>query len=201
MPELVTPLGILIAIGVGAYLLGSVPFGVVVSRLFGLADPRSIGSGNIGATNILRSGSKAAALLTLLLDALKGTVAVLLAGGLGGEDAAQLAALGAFAGHVWPLYLTFKGGKGVATLLGILVALSPIVGLVAALTWLLTAVVSRLSSLAAIVAAVATPMGAALLGQGDKVVLLIVLSVILIWRHRGNIARLREGTEPRIGRK
>ena len=201
MPELVTPLGILLAIGAGAYLLGSVPFGVVVSRLFGLADPRTIGSGNIGATNVLRSGSKLAAVLTLLLDALKGTAAVLAARQFGGEDAAQLAGLCAFAGHVWPIYLGFRGGKGVATLLGILAALSPVVGLVAVLTWLTTAAVSRMSSLAAIFAAVVTPAGAALLGQGDKVALLIVLSAILIWRHRGNIARLREGSEPRIGRK
>ncbi len=190
-------LGILIV----AYLLGSIPFGLLVSRFMGLGDVRKIGSGNIGATNVLRTGSKKAALLTLLLDGGKGAVAVLLARYLYGDTAAQVAGLGAFLGHIFPLYLRFRGGKGVATFLGILLAIHPLTGLAACATWLATAVVFRISSLAALVAALSAPLW---LWGFDLVTTtgLAVLLAMLIWlRHLANIRRILAGTEPRIGKK
>jgi glycerol-3-phosphate acyltransferase PlsY len=194
------------AIG-GAYLLGSVSFAVVISRLFGLADPRSYGSGNPGATNVLRSGSKAAAGLTLLGDAAKGAVAVWLVRAFGpsagiGEAGVALAALAAFAGHLYPVFFGFKGGKGVATFLGALLALSLPVGLTACATWLLMALVFRYSSLASLSAAVVAPL--ALYGWTRSPVLALIvaaMSVLLIVRHRQNIANLRAGRERRIGEK
>jgi len=183
------------------YLLGSVPFGMVLARLMGLGNLREIGSGNIGATNVLRTGNKAAAALTLVLDGGKGAAAVLLARSLAGEDAAQLAGLAAFAGHCYPVWLGFAGGKGVATFLGLLLALAWPVGIAACLTWVVTAAVARISSLAALVAAVLAPVWALVLGHGAAVVLTICLAALIPWRHRGNIARLRAGTEPRIGQK
>jgi glycerol-3-phosphate acyltransferase PlsY len=182
------------------YLLGSIPFGMVLARLMGLGNLREIGSGNIGATNVLRTGNKAAAALTLLLDGGKGAVAVLLARALAGEDAAQIAGFAAFLGHCYPVWLRFAGGKGVATFLGLLLALAWPVGIAACLTWLATAVLMRISSLAALVAAVAAPLWMLILGQGGAVALAIALAALILWRHRGNIARLRAGTEPRIGK-
>jgi glycerol-3-phosphate acyltransferase PlsY len=195
-----TPGALILWIVLG-YLLGSVPFGLVLARLMGLGNLREIGSGNIGATNVLRTGNKAAAALTLVLDGGKGAAAVLLARALAGEGAAQLAGLAAFAGHCYPVWLRFEGGKGVATFLGLLLALAWPAGIAACLTWLATAAIARISSLAALVAAVLSPLWLALLGYGDAVVLGMALAALILWRHRGNIARLRAGTEPRIGQK
>ncbi|NCO86658.1 MAG: glycerol-3-phosphate 1-O-acyltransferase PlsY [Rhodobacterales bacterium] len=183
------------------YLLGSVPFGVLLARVFGLGDLRKIGSGNIGATNVLRTGNKRAAALTLLLDGGKGAVAVLAARWLAGEDAAQLAALAAFIGHCFPIWLGFRGGKGVATFLGIMLALAWPVGLAACATWVLVAAVMRYSSLAALMAAGMSPVWAAFLGRGEVMLLAAALAILIYARHWGNIARLRAGTEPRIGAK
>jgi glycerol-3-phosphate acyltransferase PlsY len=191
----------------GAYLLGSVSFAVVVSRLLGLADPRSYGSGNPGATNVLRSGSKAAAAVTLVGDAAKGAVAVLLVRWLGqpfgiGETGAALAGLAAFAGHLFPVFFGFRGGKGVATFLGALLAVDFVAGVIACLTWLTMALLLRYSSLASLSAAVIAPL--ALLWsarQGIVAAVVAAMSVLLIARHRSNIANLRAGRERRIGEK
>jgi glycerol-3-phosphate acyltransferase PlsY len=187
----------------GAYLLGSVPFAVVVSRLFGLADPRSYGSGNPGATNVLRSGNKAAAILTLLGDAAKGWLAVFLAQhyGLPGAVVA-LVALAVFFGHLFPLFLKFKGGKGVATAAGVLLGLDWVLGLGVLGLWLLTAFVSRYSSLGALVAAAGTPMLAGMLwGATGQTLAVGVMAAALIVKHWANLQRLLAGTEPKIGAK
>ncbi len=191
-----------LAIIVLAYLLGSLPFAVIVSRAFGLADPRSYGSGNPGATNVLRSGNKLAALLTLAGDAAKGWLAVWLAQRLGAEGTiVALAGLAAFLGHVFPLFLKFRGGKGVATALGVLAGLSGSLAMAAAAAWLLVAWLTRYSSLAAIAAALATPLaGWLLLGDTRLVACVTVLAAILIWRHKENIRKLLAGTEGKIGR-
>lgn len=181
------------------YGLGSVPFGMVLARLMGLGNLREIGSGNIGATNVLRTGNKKAAGLTLLLDGAKGAVAVLLARAFAGEDAAQLAALTAFLGHCYPVWLGFRGGKGVATFLGLWLALAWPVGLAACATWAVAAWLGRISSLAALVAAAGSTIWVALLGAGPAMLLGVVLTLLVFWRHRANIARLRAGTEPKIG--
>ena len=201
IPPLETSLGVLGMVAMVAYLLGSIPFGIVMARLFGLGDLRAIGSGNIGATNVLRTGNKTAAALTLILDAGKGGIAVLIARALVGEDAAQLAGLAAFFGHCFPVFLGFRGGKGVATFLGTLLALFWPAGIAACLTWLLVAAVARISSLSALVAAVTSPVWTALLGRPEAVVLCVLLAALILVRHRENIRRLREGTEPRIGKK
>jgi glycerol-3-phosphate acyltransferase PlsY len=167
----------------------------------GLGDLRSIGSGNIGATNVLRTGNKGAALATLLLDAAKGGIAVLIARYAVGEDAAQLAALTSFIGHVFPVWLKFKGGKGVATFIGTLLALAWPVGLAVCATWAVTAALSRISSLSALVAAGSSTLWMVGLGQGRMFVLGIVLTLLVYWRHAANITRLRAGTEPKIGKK
>lgn len=184
-----------------AYLAGSIPFGLLVSRAFGLPDPRGIGSGNIGATNVLRTGSKAAALTTLLLDAAKGLVAVVAARAAVGEDAAQIAGLAAFLGHVFSVWLGFRGGKGVATLLGALAGFSTLVGLAAMAAWLGVFLVSRISSLSALVAAAITPAVALLLGQGQLLAATLFMAIVVFWSHRANIRRLIDGTEPRVTRK
>lgn len=202
MPELVTSSGLLAAVALLGYLLGSVPFGIVITRALGLGDLRQIGSGNIGATNVLRTGNRGAALATLLLDAAKGSVAVLLARALvGAEDAAQLAGLAAFLGHLFPVWLRFRGGKGVATFLGTLIALAWPVGLASCATWAVVAAAARISSLAALVSAAASTFWMLYLGEGRMLVLGAVLTVLVYVRHGANIARLRAGTEPRIGRK
>ena len=184
-----------------AYLFGSIPFGVVIARLFGLGDLRKIGSGNIGATNVLRTGNKPAAFLTLVLDAGKGAIAVLVARAVAGEGAAGLAGLFAVLGHIFPLYLGFKGGKGVATFLGTLLALSFPAGLAACATWAVVAALSRISSLSAIIASLLAPVYALYFYHFHGAIVVAILSVIVIWRHRENIARIRGGSEPRIGRK
>ncbi len=201
MPELVTTVSALLIWAVLGYLLGSVPFGVVVTRLMGLGDVRQIGSGNIGATNVLRTGNKAAALATLLLDGGKGAVAVLIARAFAGEDAAQVAGLAAFTGHCFPVWLQFKGGKGVATFLGLLLALAWPVGLAACATWLVTAAAARISSLAALVAAALSSIWCVVLGEGQIFFLSAVLTLFVFFTHRANIARLRARTEPKIGKK
>jgi glycerol-3-phosphate acyltransferase PlsY len=194
MPEIVTFWPLLILTAALAYLLGSVPFGIVMARLFGLGDLRKIGSGNIGATNVLRTGNKLAAFLTLVLDAGKGGIAVLVARAALGDDAAQVGGFAAFLGHCFPIYLGFRGGKGVATWLGTLFALAWPVGLAAGATWLVTAGLFRISSLAALVAAALTPVWAWLLGAPQMVVLLIALGVLIFIRHHENIRRILAGT-------
>lgn len=182
------------------YLLGSIPFGLLLTRAAGLGDVRKIGSGNIGATNVLRTGHKGLAALTLLLDALKGTAAVLIAGRYGAEPALA-AGLGAFLGHLFPVWLGFKGGKGVATYLGVLVALAWQGALVFAVAWLGIAFITRYSSLAALVAAIAVPIALWLLGFVQPAQLFVLMSAIVFVKHRANIARLLSGTESRIGAK
>jgi acyl phosphate:glycerol-3-phosphate acyltransferase len=182
------------------YLVGSIPFGVVLTRLAGTADLRSIGSGNIGATNVLRTGHKGLAAATLLCDVLKGTVAVLVMDWLWGRDHALIAGLGAFLGHLFPVWLKFKGGKGVATYLGILIGLAPWPGAAAfAAIWVVVAALTRYSSLAALVASAATP--AVLWANDDRqeALLFVLLTVLVFLMHRANIVRLVSGTEGRIG--
>ena len=183
------------------YLLGSIPFGMVIARALGLGDLRKIGSGNIGATNVLRTGNKPAALATLLLDSGKGAIAVLIARHFGGDTAAMLAGGAAFLGHCFPVWLGFKGGKGVATFLGTLIALHWPLGLIACGVWLLTAVVSRISSLSALLAAALSPVFAWGLGRTDLTAVSLFMAVLIFVRHRPNIARLLDGSEPRIGKK
>lgn len=201
MPPITTDPTLLIVTAVLAYLLGAVPFGVVITRAMGLGDLRQIGSGNIGATNVLRTGNRAAAFLTLFLDGAKGAVAVLTAHWLLGEDAAQLAGLAAFLGHLYPVWLNFRGGKGVATFLGILLALNWQVGLAVCATWLVTAVVLRVSSIAALLAAASTALWMLVFGDGRFLILALILTILIYVRHSANLARIKAGTEPRIGQK
>ncbi len=201
LPELTTAPLMLLAVALGAYLLGSVPFGLVITRALGLGDLRAIGSGNIGATNVLRTGHRGAALATLVLDAGKGGVAVLAARVALGEDAAQLAAAAAFMGHLFPVWLGFRGGKGVATYLGTLIVLAWPAGLLACATWVAVAAAFRISSLSALVAAASAPLWLFLTGAAQAVVLGVVLAAMVWERHRANIGRLIAGTEPRIGGK
>jgi len=191
----------------GAYLVGSLSFAVIVSRAMGLADPRSYGSKNPGATNVLRSGNKAAALLTLAFDALKGYVPVVLAlvwrDALGLSDLAiAFIGLAAFIGHLWPVFFRFQGGKGVATAAGVLLALNPHLGLATLASWLIVAFFFRYSSLASLVAAVFAPFYQLLVwGGGDPLVCILPMSLLLVWRHGANIGKLLAGTESRIGQK
>ncbi len=193
----------LILVLVAAYLVGSIPFAVVTSKLLGLEDPRRYGSGNPGATNVLRSGNKGAAALTLLGDALKGWVAVWAATRLGFAPAeAALAGLAAFLGHVFTIFLRFNGGKGVATALGVLAGISGQIALFCAAVWLAVAFTSRYSSAAALAAAAAAPVaGLIFLGPEPTIAVLLVMAAVLFWRHAPNIKRLRAGTEGRIGGK
>ena len=201
MPEITSPALLLALTALLSYGLGSIPFGLVITRALGLGDLRKIGSGNIGATNVLRTGNKPAALATLLLDAGKGGIAVLIARALVGPDAAQVAGLFSFLGHLFPVWLGFKGGKGVATFLGTLLALAWPAGLAACATWALVAAVSRISSLSALVAAALSPVWLVVLGYPQMSLLAVLLAAMVFQRHHANIARIRAGTEPRIGRK
>jgi glycerol-3-phosphate acyltransferase PlsY len=194
------PWTLLLAALAGGYLLGSIPFGLILTRYAGLGDVRAIGSGNIGATNVLRTGRKGLAAATLLGDALKGTLAVLLAGRFGLE-AALVAGLGAFLGHLFPVWLGFKGGKGVATFLGVLLALSPLGLLAFAAIWLGLAFTLKYSSLAALAASGLTPLVLWALGQPAVAGLFLLLAILLWWKHAPNIRRLIDGTEGRIGQK
>lgn len=201
MPDIVTPTGILVIWALVGYLLGSIPFGMIVARIMGLGNLREIGSGNIGATNVLRTGNKKAAAMTLMFDAGKGAAIVLLARAMAAEDAAQLAGLAAFLGHCFPIWLKFRGGKGVATYFGLLLALSPFVGMIAGGIWLVTAFVSRQSSLAALLAAGWTPIVVTFSVDWNLFLLTIVLGILIYVRHAKNIGRLRRGEEPKIGQK
>jgi glycerol-3-phosphate acyltransferase PlsY len=197
---------LLTLVAVGGYLLGSIPFGVIATRLGGTADVRTIGSGNIGATNVLRTGRKDLALITLLGDGGKGAVAVLLARFLAppelADAAAAIAGGAAFLGHIFPIWLRFKGGKGVATFLGIMLAAAPFVGLLCCLTWLVMAGIFRISSLAALAAAALSPLFCLATDSAWPFLLLSVAMAVLIFvRHHANIARLLRGEEPRIGKK
>ena len=198
MPAISTAPEMLAIVAFLAYLLGGVPFGLVIARLFGLGDLRSIGSGNIGATNVLRTGNRLAAFLTLVLDAGKGGLAVLAARTFVGEDAAQVAGLAAFLGHLYPVWLRFRGGKGVATFLGTLLVLAFPVGAAACLVWLIVAVVMRYSSLSALVAAASAPIIATLIGHTQAALVIAAMAILIFWRHRSNIWRLWNGQEPRI---
>ena len=200
--ELLSPIA-----AVAAYLIGSLSFAVIVSRVMGLADPRGYGSGNPGATNVLRSGNKAAALLTLLLDALKGFLPVWAVAAYGGplglgEGTAALVGLAAFLGHLWPVFFRFQGGKGVATAAGVLMGLNPWLGAATLLSWLIVAFFTRYSSLAAIVAAGFAPFYQLLIwGPGPTALAAAAMGVLLVWRHRANIEKLLNGTESRLGQK
>jgi glycerol-3-phosphate acyltransferase PlsY len=191
----------LIAAMAGGYLAGSIPFGVLVSRFFNLDDPRKIGSGNIGATNVLRTGNKLAALTTLLLDALKGTVPTLIFLGLWGDLAGQAAALGAFLGHCFPVWLRFRGGKGVSTWLGIMLAIHPLTWAAVCLTWLAAAALTRISSAGALAAAASGPLWLILFDRWEAVLLAIILGALVWIRHYANIRRILRGEEPRIGNR
>ncbi len=201
MPIIESALSALIVTALLAYLLGSVPFGVLITRAMGLGDLRSIGSGNIGATNVLRTGNKGAALATLLLDGVKGAVAVLVARALLAEDAAQLAGISAFIGHLYPVWLRFRGGKGVATFIGVILALAPPVGLMCCATWLVTALLTRYSSLAALIAAATSTLWAFVMQDGRIFFICVLLTVLIYMRHWKNLERLKAGIELRIGEK
>lgn len=201
MPEISSTYQMLALAAIAGYLLGSIPFGMVIARVMGLGNLRDIGSGNIGATNVLRTGNKGAAALTLIFDAGKGAVAVLVARALIGEDAAQIAGLGAFLGHLFPIWLRFRGGKGVATFLGILLALYLPLGLAACGTWLLVAVLMRMSSLAALATAALIPLWMLYLGHADMLLLGAIFTVLIYLRHGENLRRIKAGTEPKILRK
>ncbi|MCA1654433.1 MAG: glycerol-3-phosphate 1-O-acyltransferase PlsY [Sphingomicrobium sp.] len=180
------------------YLLGSIPFGLILTRLAGKGDIRDIGSGNIGATNVLRTGSKKLAALTLLLDAAKGAAAVLICAWCC-PAGVKFAAAGALVGHLYPVWLRFRGGKGVATLLGVLIPLLPFAALIYALVWLGLLLVARISALAGILAVASAPLTAVIVGRTDLLPMLLGFALLVIWKHRENIARLRTGTEPRVG--
>jgi glycerol-3-phosphate acyltransferase PlsY len=186
-----------------AYLLGSISFAMIAAKLFGLADPRSYGSGNPGATNVLRSGNKKAALFTLIGDALKGWVAVFVAQQMGFSDSViGLVALAVFFGHLFPIFLKFKGGKGVATAAGVLFALDPLIGLAVMGTWLLVAFASRYSSLAALLAAALAPLYTALIhGTNGQILVISIIAMTLIGKHWQNLQRLLAGQESKIGSK
>ncbi|MEM6760642.1 MAG: glycerol-3-phosphate 1-O-acyltransferase PlsY [Pseudomonadota bacterium] len=202
MPVLESGTAALILWALAGYALGSVPFGLVLARVMSLGDLRQIGSGNIGATNVLRTGNKTAAGLTLLLDAGKGAAALLLARALTGtEDAAQIAGLAAMLGHCYPVWLRFAGGKGVATFIGLMLALAWPAGIGVCIAWLVGAGALRISSAGALVASAAAPVILWALGFGGAVVLALALAALIYWRHRANITRILAGTEPKIGQK
>ena len=188
----------LFALALG-YLLGSIPFGVLLTRLAGKGDIRQVGSGNIGATNVLRTGSKLLAILTLVFDCLKATAAIILARRLFGDETAPSAAAGALVGHLYPVWLSFRGGKGVATFLGILIPLLPIVAGVYALVWIILLLTLRISSVAGMAAALSAPIAAVIL-HSSLFPMLLGFALLVLWKHRENILRLRRGTEPRIGK-
>ncbi|WP_371075808.1 MULTISPECIES: glycerol-3-phosphate 1-O-acyltransferase PlsY [unclassified Sinorhizobium] len=190
----------LAALAIG-YLLGSIPFGLLLTRAAGLGDVRKIGSGNIGATNVLRTGNKKLAAATLLLDAFKGTAAVLIVNHAFGEEAAVLAGFAAFVGHLFPVWIGFKGGKGVATYIGILLGLAPIMVVLFGVVWLAIAFTTRYSSLSALVATLVIPVALWLLGAEEIAAVMAVMTLISWWKHKANIGRLMNGTETKIGAK
>lgn len=196
-----TALAFLLAAAVIGYLLGSIPFGLLLTRAAGLGDVRQIGSGNIGATNVLRTGNKKLAAATLLCDAFKGTAAVLIANALWGYEASLVAGFFAFLGHLFPVWLGFKGGKGVATYIGVLLGAAPLMMLLFAAIWLITAFVTKYSSLSALVAMLVIPIVLWILGPEKTALLVTALSIISWYMHRENIKRLLAGTESKIGKK
>jgi len=199
MPELLTPLWLLALVGIAAYLIGAIPFGIVMARLMGLGDLRKMGSGNIGATNVMRTGNKVAGVLTFLLDAGKGAIVALIAWASLGEDAAQIAALMAFVGHIYPVYLKFFGGKGVATFIGTSLALAWPVGLALCALWLVTFKLTRYSSLSALVVTALSPLLVHVFGFGSMFALFLAFAVMVFYKHEANIRRLLAGTEARFG--
>jgi len=201
MPLIDSSLSALALWAVFGYLIGSIAFGMVLARVMNLGDLRAIGSGNIGATNVLRTGNKKAAALTLILDGAKGAVAVLLARHFAGEAAAQIAALAAMIGHCYPVWLRFQGGKGVATFLGSLLVLAWPVGLACCIIWLIASFATRISSMGALAAAAASTFLLVFMGYGSALTLGILLTMLIFWRHRANIKRIKAGEEPKIGAK
>ncbi len=200
-PAFDLPLTTIIAVASCAYLLGSIPFGMVIAKIMGLGNLRDIGSGNIGATNVLRTGNKSAAFLTLVFDMGKGAIAVLLASYFFGQTAAQIAGVSAFLGHLYPVWLKFKGGKGVAVFLGILLAINPFAGLATCLAWLATAIVIRISSASALIASLLAPTWLYLIDPNSSVVMAMVLTMFIWVKHMENIKRILKGTEPKIGKR
>ena len=199
LPEFTSKPEILIAACAFGYLAGSIPFGILISKFLGLGDLRKVGSGNIGATNVLRTGNKLAAFLTLLFDFSKGICAVLVTRHFFGEDAVQISAFSALVGHCFPVWLRFTGGKGVATFLGATIALSFIIGIICCFVWLFVAVLRRMSSLASLTSAASAPIAAMFLGQPNSIILLMLLVGVVFFRHKQNINRITKGVEPKIG--
>ena len=200
LPEFTSKPEVLLAACAFGYLAGSIPFGIIISKILGLGDLRKVGSGNIGATNVLRTGNKVAAFLTLLFDFSKGICAVLITRQFLGEDAVQLSAFSALVGHCFPIWLRFSGGKGVATFLGAIIALSFITGIICCFVWLFVAVLRRISSLASLTSAATAPIAAMFLGQPNTIILLMLLVGVVFFRHKQNINRITKGVEPRIGK-
>ena len=199
MPEFTTSITVLASVAVLSYLIGSVAFGLLITRIMGLGDLRSLGSGNVGTSNVLRTGSKTAAALTLILDMGKGLIPVLVSLLLiGSEDAVQVAALSAFLGHLFPVWHGFRGGKGVATYFGVIYVMMPLVALFCSMIWLAIAFLLRFSSVAALAASAATPLLVLLLGSQGQLAIAIILAALIWIRHKDNIGRLVDGTEPRI---
>ena len=200
LPELTSKPGALMAACAFGYLAGSIPFGILISKVLGLGDLRKVGSGNIGATNVLRTGNKLAAFLTLLFDFSKGLCAVLIARHFFGEDAVQVSAASALMGHCFPIWLRFRGGKGVATFLGATIALSFIIGIICCFVWLFVAVVRKMSSLASLTSSASAPIAAIFLNHPNTILLLVLLMGIVFFRHKQNIDRIIKGVEPKIGK-
>ena len=200
LPDFTSTIDILIMSCAFGYLVGSIPFGILIAKLLGLGDLRKIGSGNIGATNVLRTGNKLAAFLTLLFDFSKGALAIILINQNFNADAVQFAAVGALLGHCFPIWLKFKGGKAVATFLGITVALSFPIGAICCSVWLLVALLARMSSLSSLISATSAPITALILNQPQLGALLVFLAIIVFFRHQQNIARILKGVEPKIGK-
>tara|TARA_B100001287_G_scaffold228533_1_gene198703 strand:+ start:1257 stop:1874 length:618 start_codon:yes stop_codon:yes gene_type:complete len=200
LPELTSKPGAIMAACAFGYLAGSIPFGILISKVLGLGDLRKVGSGNIGATNVLRTGNKLAAFLTLLFDFSKGLCAVLIARQFLGEDAVQVSAASALMGHCFPIWLRFRGGKGVATFLGAMIALSFIIGIICCFVWLFVAVVRKMSSLASLTSSASAPIAAIFLNHPNTILLLVLLMSIVFFRHKQNIDRIIKGVEPKIGK-
>jgi len=200
LPELTSKPGAIMAACAFGYLAGSIPFGILISKVLGLGDLRKVGSGNIGATNVLRTGNKLAAFLTLLFDFSKGLCAVLIARQFLGEDAVQVSAASALMGHCFPIWLRFSGGKGVATFLGATIALSFIIGIICCFVWLFVAVVRKMSSLASLTSSASAPIAAIFLDHPNTILLLVLLMSIVFFRHKQNIDRIIKGVEPKIGK-
>lgn len=200
LPKFISNPEVLLSACAFGYLAGSIPFGILISKILGLGDLRKVGSGNIGATNVLRTGNKLAAFLTLLFDFSKGICAVLIVRQFFSEDAVQVSAFSALVGHCFPIWLRFRGGKGVATFLGVTIALSFIIGIICCFVWLFVAVVRKMSSLASLTSSASAPIAAIFLDQPNNITLLTLLVGIVFFRHKQNIDRIIKGVEPKIGK-